>query len=134
MTALDTTKINKNSPLAPAVDLFICGLCNYIVTPYPSQCNNCHNLYCKECIKNLLTWKCPRRCPGQSKTEDLHHSVKEVLEHLQLCCPGCKSDFQYEKAFEHVRTCDKINEESKVMDASSLGRIVASNIGGNAQS
>jgi transcription initiation factor IIE alpha subunit len=126
MLAPESENINKDSPIAPVADLFVCGLCRFIVTPFPLQCSLCNSLYCEECVKNLYKFKCPNRsCKDTAKPEELHRSVREVLEQLHFSCPGCKEDFRYVDAFAHVATCPKIGADSRFVDPSSLGKIVA---------
>jgi hypothetical protein len=132
MITPESDNINKDSPMAPAADLFVCGLCQFIVSPFPMQCSSCNNLYCEECVKKLYSWKCTNHtCKDQtSKPEELHRSVREILEQLHFLCPGCKEDLKYEEAFKHTAVCTKITAEQRVIDSSSLGKIVASNFGG----
>ena len=43
--------INVESPLKDAVDLFVCGLCKFIVQPFPLECPQCNGLYCESCVQ-----------------------------------------------------------------------------------
>ena len=41
--------------------------------------------------------------------EELHRSVREVIEKLVFLCPGCGIKMQYESMFDHVTVSDKID-------------------------
>ncbi len=118
MLAPESDLINKDTPMAPVSDLFVCGLCKYIVSPFPQQCSACNLLYCQECVRNLYRWKCPNhRCKeANSEPETLHRSVREILEQMHFVCPGCKLDLCYEEAFKHVTQCPKITDDLRQID------------------
>ncbi len=48
MLTPESDKILVSTPLEPALQYFVCGLCDLIVQPpYPQQCCNCHAIYCE---------------------------------------------------------------------------------------
>ena len=131
MLQAESTSINRHTPMAAAIEYFLCGLCQFVVSPFPRQCSGCHSLYCESCISNLVRWKCPQKnCKAQSDTqpEDMHRSVKEILERLEFDCPGCKTNLRYQEMFAHVKTCAEIKSTNRV-DQSQLIKIVAQNTG-----
>lgn len=116
-----SAEINIQSPLKNSIDLFACGLCKFIVQPFPLECPACNGLYCEDCVKSSPRWACQapiKGVPCQSRLAPvkLHRDVKEVLENLQFLCPGCKQNLKYETFFEHVKDCDAIAEESKITE------------------
>lgn len=92
-----------------ALNLFMCGLCNYVVAPYPLQCTQCHVLYCESCIGALLQWSCQQQnCRTSLPPEPMHRGLKEILQKMFFNCPGCKVRYNYENVFDHVQKCDKV--------------------------
>ena len=39
-----------DAPMYDLVEEFICGLCKYVVSPFPEECPACNKLYCTDCI------------------------------------------------------------------------------------
>lgn len=111
MTDPTSSEINIQSPLKTSINLFSCGICKYVVQPFPLECPQCNGLYCEECVKGVRSWMCksPLKgllCSSRNPPVKLHRDVKEILEILQFSCPGCKVSWKYEEFFEHVKECD----------------------------
>lgn len=67
MLAPEKSFICTSSKMEPAFDFFMCGLCNFLVSPMPYdnapfalQCAACHSLYCESCVNTNMIWMCPK--------------------------------------------------------------------------
>lgn len=101
--------------MAPAVDLFVCGLCQFVVSPFPLECPGCNSLYCDNCVKMQRTWSCTvQNCRSRQQPTKMHRSVQEVLELLNFTCPGCNERKRYKAFFEHVKVCERIGADAMV--------------------
>ena len=60
----DSTNINVNSTLTDSINLFICAICNCVVSPFPIECPECNGLYCKDCVDRTLLWQCKSPLQG----------------------------------------------------------------------
>jgi hypothetical protein len=103
MLSAETDAILADTPMNAALDIFSCGLCKFICSPYPQQCSQCNMLFCEGCIGTQLQWQCPHeKCKTRAAPEALHRSVKEIIQRLHFKCPGCQQRFSYEAIFEHA--------------------------------
>lgn len=66
MQVPEKQQICTSSKIQVGIDLFMCGLCNYLVTPgkldkseAPLQCCQCHSLFCEWCVNSQMMWQCP---------------------------------------------------------------------------
>ena len=110
-----------------AIDLFVCGLCQFIVTPYPLECSACNKLFCESCVQMQRSWKCPHQnCQSRMATKKVHRSVQEIMELLNFNCPGCGQRKRYEAIFNHVKTCERIQPDVMVSNEQ-VQKIVAQN-------
>ena len=113
--------------MSNAVDLFVCGLCQFIVAPYPLECAACNNLFCEACVRMQRSWVCPHaNCRSRLAAKKVHRSVQEIMELLNFNCPGCGQRKRYEAMFNHVKTCEHINADVMVSNEQ-VQKIVAQN-------
>jgi len=95
--------------MQPAFELFVCGMCQFIVQPFPLECPGCNSLYCENCVKMQRNWSCLKQvCRSRQPPTKMHRSVQEVLELLNFNCPGCNERKRYVAFFEHVAACEQI--------------------------
>lgn len=94
-------------------ELFMCGLCNHLVTPNEKmeplalQCVGCGGLYCEGCVNSQMMWSCPKiSCKCKEHPPPIHYKVKEVIEVIKIFCPGCNKPFKYAEIWKHVQVCD----------------------------
>ena len=119
--------INDATRMSPAFDLFVCGLCQFVVQPFPRECPGCNSLYCDPCIKMQRSWSCSvNNCRSRMQPVELHRQVKEILETLSFTCPGCSERKRYTAFFEHVKQCNKISADDCVSQEQ-VQKIVAQN-------
>lgn len=113
--APSSSQINEASRMEPAISCFVCGLCKFVVSPFPLECPGCNSLYCENCVRIQRSWSCTLpTCKSRVQPVEMHRSVKEVLELINFQCPGCNEKKRYQQFFEHVRSCDKIQDDGKV--------------------
>ena len=94
-------------------DLFVCGLCQFVTTPFPVECPQCNRLYCEHCVKSQRSWMCTGAdCRSRQPPVRLNNNVREIMELLIFECPGCGERKRYQAFFEHVKNCDRISEEN----------------------
>ena len=125
--APSSSQINEASRMEPAIGCFVCGLCKFIVTPFPLECTGCSSLYCENCVKLQRSWSCTLpTCKSRQPPAKMHISVKEILELINFQCPGCKDKKRYVQFFDHVKTCEKIQSGDK-MSAEEIQKIVSEN-------
>ncbi len=79
------------------------------------SCKNCEPLYCRSCLANLRTNKCPT-CNLDKNFDTAHLKLKNILMSLILKgCPadGCKyfnTQLTYEGVMNHLtHNCNKIS-------------------------
>ena len=127
MAMASSSQINEASRMASAVDLFTCGLCQFIVTPYPLECPACNRLFSENCVKSQRNWSCPHaNCRSRMRPVKMHNNVREILELMQFNCPGCGERKRYNAFFEHVKTCTSISSDSMV-STEQMQKIVSQN-------
>ena len=113
--------------MAGAIDLFVCGLCQFIVAPYPLECAACNKLFCQNRVRMQRSWVCPHPdCRSRLAARKVHRSVQEIMELLNFNCPGCGTRKRYEAIFSHVKTCDQIQADAMVSNEQ-VQKIVAQN-------
>lgn len=87
----------------------ICTICLEIVFD-PVMCSNCENLFCKVCIKRLLskTNKCPNQCQFSEKEKNI--MLKKLLNRIEFKCMyfkcGCTALVSYADFLNHINKCD----------------------------
>ena len=95
--------------MVPAFDVFICGLCQFVVAPYPLECPGCNSLFCENCVRMVRNWSCTvQNCRSSIAPTKMNRSVHEILELLMFNCPGCNERKRYAAFFEHVTHCERI--------------------------
>ena len=113
--------------MEPALDLFVCGLCKFIVAPFPMECPGCNSLFCEGCVRMQRSWTCTvQSCRSRMQPTEMHRSVKEILELVTFVCPGCNEKKRYQAFFDHVQSCGQIQAENKVSNEQ-IQKIVAEN-------
>ena len=127
VTTASSSQINEASNMAPAFEMFVCGLCRFVVSPFPLECPGCNSLYCSNCVTMQRNWSCTlQSCRSQMQPTKMHRSVQEVLELLNFNCPGCGERKRYNAIFEHVKVCDRIRADEMVSNEQ-IQKIVSEN-------
>ena len=100
-------QINEASRMdAGVIDHFLCGLCRYVVTPYPQECPACNRLYCQQCVEMQRRWECNNTsCRSRAAPTKMHNAVQEILDLVMFICPGCDKKMRYKQMFDHVKQC-----------------------------
>ena len=92
-------------------DLFMCGLCDHLVTPMEykdapaaKQCNKCGVLFCEWCINAQMMWQCPKKdCKTKEQPVAIHYKVKEILEQIKIFYPGSAAPLRYSEIWKHAK-------------------------------
>ena len=127
VVSASSMQINEASRVAPAFNQFVCGLCQFIVTPFPLECPTCNALYCEQCVKMQRSWSCTvQNCRSRQRPTEMHRSVKEILELINFSCPGCGTRKRYQAFFNHVQTCEEIRPDA-MHSSEQIQQIVVSN-------
>ena len=97
--------IIKNEIYNSYKDFITCPLCSGIFIN-PVMCMKCQTAFCKKCaddwsLKNPT--KCQKGCLEPNYEKCL--SKKEFLSGLKFKCQKCQTEFQYDDAEEHSKSC-----------------------------
>lgn len=96
-------------------DTLKCGIC-YELLNSPVECNECHNLFCKECLDDYLTTKdkyrriyfCPL-CRSKKNSFSQNLKINNILEKYtksdKIICLKCQSIIEKEKYENHKNIC-----------------------------
>ena len=90
------------------IDHFLCKLCGYVVHK-PKECPQCAQTFCHDCVQDRILstkikWQCPT-CQSVDQVNELHRSVKEVLDVLVFKCPKCGGKRSYSDMETHIQEC-----------------------------
>ena len=92
-----------------------CSICCEIVE-HPIECNNCHNLFCQNCIKDYLDTKdkyrrlyyCPL-CRNKRNNFSENNGVNIILNEYKITgkkvCNKCNNVFDDDKYKSHINKC-----------------------------
>ena len=92
-----------------------CCICCEILE-HPLECNNCHNLFCNNCIKEYLdtkdkyrrTFFCPL-CRNKKNSFKENSKIDNILQEYKISgkivCNKCKNVTEKEKYKEHANKC-----------------------------
>ena len=102
--------IIKNEIYNSYKDFITCPLCSGIFIN-PVMCMKCQTAFCKKCaddwsLKNPT--KCQKGCLEPNYEKCL--CKKDFLSVLKFICQKCQTEFQYDDAEEHSKSCG--NEQS----------------------
>jgi len=92
-----------------------CGICDELLES-PIECNNCHNLFCEECLDEYLNTKDKYRriyfCPlcrnkknSFSKNVKINNMIENYKNSDKRLCVKCQSVTEKEKYNEHINKC-----------------------------
>jgi hypothetical protein len=97
------------------IESLTCSIC-YDVLEHPFECNNCHNLFCQNCIKDYLNTKdkyrrkyfCPL-CRNKRNNFSENVGVDNILSEFQITgkkiCNKCNNVFDEDKYKSHINKC-----------------------------
>ena len=101
----------KNSPyyLKSTIEQILCPICNDIPLN-PTSCQNCGNIFCTNCIKNIN--KCPFKCNNnhQFRIKKIDRILQNVINTFKFKClfnkMGCKEEILYQNYYNHILSCE----------------------------
>ena len=96
-------------------DTLKCGICDELLES-PIECNNCHNLFCEECLDEYLNTKDKYRriyfCPlcrnnknSFSKNGKINNMLEKYKNSDKKLCVKCHTVIDKEKYEEHTNKC-----------------------------
>ena len=94
--------VTNRSDINAFEDEIICHICQNIILE-PTQCVECQNSFCKQCITNWF--KKSSTCPFRCKTSEMKENklLKRLLSKLKLSCPfKCGKIISYEDFANHT--------------------------------
>ena len=92
-----------------------CSIC-YDILEHPIECNNCHNLFCQNCIKDYLETKdkyrrlyyCPL-CRNKRKNFSENNDINNILNEFKITgkkiCNKCNNVFDDDNYKSHINKC-----------------------------
>ena len=97
------------------IESLTCSIC-YDILEHPFECNNCHNLFCQNCIKDYLNTKDKYRrkyfCPlcrnkknNFSENAGVNNILSEFLITGKKVCNKCNNVFDEDKFKSHINKC-----------------------------
>ena len=97
------------------IESLTCSIC-YDILEHPFECNNCHNLFCQNCIKDYLNTKDKYRrkyfCPlcrnkknSFSENAGVNNILSEFLITGKKVCNKCNNVFDEDKFKSHINKC-----------------------------
>ena len=92
-----------------------CGICDELLES-PIECNNCHNLFCEECLDEYLNTKdkyrriyfcplCRNKKSSFSKNVKINNMIENYKNSDKRLCVKCQSVIEKEKYNEHINKC-----------------------------
>ena len=101
-----TNLIVNNKGISP---LFQCRICLDLVMD-PVECENCSNLFCRECIEEWLKNSSSSQCPYKhsfKKAIVLDQWIKKNLDKIYIKCPysKCNLNYNYNAWKNHLKVC-----------------------------
>ena len=96
-------------------DSLKCGICDGLLES-PMECNNCHNLFCEECLDEYLSTKeqyrrlyfcplCRNKKNSFSKNVKINNMLEKYKNSEKKLCVKCQSVIEKEKYEEHINKC-----------------------------
>ena len=101
--------------LVLSFDSLKCSICDGLLES-PMECNNCHNLFCEECLDEYLSTKDKYRriyfCPlcrnkknSFCKNEKINNMLEKYKNSDKKLCIKCQSVIEKEKYEDHINKC-----------------------------
>lgn len=91
---------------------FTCFICS-LITINPVQCGNCHVIFCKNCINDVMKKNniCPNNQCSKSPFDEreIDKNMRKMLDESSFNCPlSCGKVFQYNQFDSHKAICQNL--------------------------
>ena len=99
--------LKPESASKPLKSELICKLCEGCVWK-PLRCSKCSAYACQQCLEPFVSSfnACPS-CAAIFEARLVPKSVPEFLRQLKFNCADCDTQFDYDKALDHIKLCVK---------------------------
>jgi len=90
-----------------------CSICLNIINQPISQCQNCEELFCENCIDKYIQTNdnCPHCRNKPFQKQILGRKFKNLLNHLKFRCPlQCGELFGFADSESHKDSCEKLKD------------------------